>query len=136
MRNLIIILASLSVLLCGCYRPDGFDRDSLNDPAQRIIFEGKTVLSYEPLTCQRSVSSSRLDYRIFKDDLSAYYTVSLGSLPKKGGQEISGCSVKWTGTDKLYSLSGITLKVKAINSDEIVWLWDEDDQLAIVLQLL
>ena len=136
MRNLIIILASLSILLCGCSRPDGFDKDYLNDPAQRLIFGGKIVLSYEPLTCQRSVSSSRLDYRIFKDDLSAYYTVSLGSLPGTEGQEISGCSVKWTGSDKLYSLSDITLKVKAINSDEIVWLWDEDDQLAIVLQLL
>lgn len=136
MRNLMIILASLSLLLCGCNHPDGFDKDYLKDPSQRIIFEGKTVLSYEPLTCQRSVSSSRLDYRIFKDDLSAYYTVSLGSLPAKEEQEISGCSVKWTGPDKLYSLSGITLKVKAINSDEIVWLWDEYNQLAIVLQLL
>lgn len=136
MRNLIIILASLSFLLCGCSRPDGFDKDYLTDPTQRIIFGGKTVLSYEPLTCQRSVSSSRLDYRVFKDDLSAYYTVSLGSLPGKEDQEIKGCSVKWTGADKLYSLSGVTLKVKAINSDEIVWLWDGDNGLAIVLQLL
>lgn len=136
MRNLVIILASLSFLLCGCHRPDGFDKNYLNDPAQRIIYGGKTVMSYEPLTCQRSVSSSRLDYRIFKDDLSAYYTVSLGSLPGKEDQEIKGCSVKWTGSDKLYNLSGITLKVKAINSDEIVWLWDEDNGLAIVLQLL
>ena len=136
MRNLIIIFASLSILLCGCHRPDGFDRDYLNDPTQRLIFNGKTTLSYDPLTCQRSVSSSRCDYRIFKDDLSAYYTVSLGSLPGKEGQEIRGCSVKWTGADKLYNLSDITLKVKAINSDEIVWLWDDDNQLAIVLQLL
>lgn len=136
MRKTIIILFFLSVLFCGCGRRDHFDKDYLDDSTQRLVVGGKTVLSYEPLTCQRSVDATRKDYRVFKDDLSAYYTVSLGSLPGKADQEIRGCTVKWTGTDKLYTLSDVTLKVKAINSDEVVWLWDEYDELAIVLQLL
>ena len=125
-----------ALLLCACNPSAHFDRDYLEEGDVALVVDDVQAFQYVSQTCQMAFNKSRKEFRAFKDDMSDYFVVKLGQIPKSKGQKISGCSVSWTVSDDVKTLNDITLRVENIDSDGTVWLWDADNRAVVILQLL
>lgn len=136
MRPGFIILLCALPLLCSCNPSRHFDKDYLDESDVAVIVDNIKSFQYSSQTCQMAFNRERKEFRAFKDDMSDYFVVDFSSLPKSKGQKIPGCSVSWTTSDDLKTLNNVSFKVEDINSEGMVWLWDADDKLVVILQLL
>lgn len=135
-RFLPVIFLALALLLAGCHS-DGFDQVWLKEDNLCVAMDQQKVFSYDPLTCQLSFNRRNRTFRVFKDDLSDYYELTLGVMPSEEGERIDGCSLSWTTANDVKTLKGLTFAVEKIDpATEKVWLWCSSVGIVVIAQLL
>lgn len=122
-------------LLHSCSRE--YDPYYLKDDTVGIIVDSKTLLKYDELTCQVSYSRSENKFAAFKDDMSSYFILTLGSAPVASSGSIGNCSVKYTTSNDVVSQSGLNFSVeKRDDASGLLWLWCREKKIFIVAQML
>lgn len=135
MRRLIHALLLVVILFTACDPNGRFDREYLKDDCVSLKVEGDEVFRFDAPTCQTAYNMSDNEYRIFKDDMSEYFIIRLGSLPKSKGQKIKACSLKWTSLDDICFADNLDFRVENLESDGKVWLWESTRKIVVILQL-
>lgn len=138
MRKLlrILVLFLLASALAGCNKK-GYDPHYLKDDTVSAVVDSKTVFKYDDLTCQISFDRSGRKFAAFKDDMSSYYILTLGSLPSGSGQSIGNCSIKMTTDNDVIAYVGLTFRVeKADASSGKLWLWCAEKSIFIIAMML
>lgn len=132
----LLFLLSALVLSAGCHN-DGFDQAWLAEENLCVVSGQQMVFAYDPLTCQMSFNRSARTFRVFADDLSDYYVLTVGSLPSEEGERIDGCSLEWTTANDVKQLKGLTFNVEKIDvASGKVWLWCPAESLVVIARLL
>lgn len=134
--NLKILAFFLLVLLSqGCNRE--YDPYYLKDETVSITVDSKTLFSFDEMTCQMSYNQSECKFAAFKDDMSSYYILVLGSAPSGERQSIGNCSVRYTTSNDVVSLDGLTFSVEKLDaSSGKLWLWCKEKSIFIVAGML
>ena len=138
MRNRLLILGALAaaLLLAGCHN-DGFDQVWLTEESLCVVSGEQRAFTFDPLTCQQSFNRNTRTFRAFKDDLSDYYILRLGSLPSEEGERIEGCDLEWTTSNDVEKRKGLTFAVEKIEAQTgKVWLWCSSEKVVVIAQLL
>lgn len=135
-RFLPLAFLALTLLLAGCHS-DGFDQVWLKEDNVCVVSDNQKVFNYDPLSCQFSFNRRTRTFRAFKDDLSDYYMVQLGTMPSEEGERIDGCSLEWTTSNDVKTLSGLVFTVEKIDpATEKVWLWCASEGVVVIAQML
>lgn len=138
-RRLLQIILSSSLLLllllplCSC-----------NDASHRIAFcqsedlrlqvGGSTQFVYDPLTCQLSWNRSKLQWRIFSDNMSDFFIAELSEVPTELEQSITA-NLKWTTHSSVVTRKNLTLEVVRLEGEN-VWLWSSSARIGMSIRVL
>ena len=132
MKRIPIILAAL-VLLASC-RENGELPAFTGLDGIRFVSEGVTMFSYDSLTCQLGFNRETRTFRAHTDSMSDFFEVTLSALPTQGGEKVSG-DLTWTTSRDIRTKKDVALEVVRLEGDRI-WLWDEDEDIALVIRTL
>lgn len=126
----------LLAFVCCCCNNE-YDPYYLNDDIVSIVADSKTVFKYDELTCQLSYDRTECKFAAFKDDMSSFFILTLGSAPKSDNQSIGHCSLKYTTSNDVVSLDDLTFSVEKRDfSKGLLWLWCSEKKIFIVTRML
>lgn len=133
MRKLFFILLAASMLLCSCGGDEILSAFAARD-AVRLQVAGVEQLSFDPVSCQMAFSRQKRQFRVFTDNMSDYFVITLSRIPTSSGEEVSG-NLSYTTRTSTVNRKNITLKVIRLEGDRI-WLWNRQYRTGIEVQVL
>lgn len=137
MRGKLKILALFLLAFVCCCCSNEYDPYYLNDDIVGIVVDSKTIFKYEDLTCQLSYDRSECKFAAFKDDMSSFFILTLGSVPDGEKQSIGHCSLKYTTSNNVVSLDDLTFSVEKRDALEgLLWLWCSEKNIFIITRML
>lgn len=131
MKRLIYIF--LSIFLIQACTPAFTENTLLEQSEISLIWNGAVQVSFNPATCQLGYNDSRNEYRVYDDKLADWFTVRCSESPAEVGQQISA-DVSWTGAQSPKKFYGLTFIVKQISQEGLIWLWNEDKNIGIIIK--
>ncbi len=131
MKRLLPIIAAFSLLLCGC-REDNYLQPFMDRDGLFLEQDGLVVFRYNEATCQTAFNRSRCQFRVFTDNMSDFYSITLSEIPSEEGQNVTGTLV-WTSQEDTYTKRNVTFETLRIEGDRI-WLWT-GGRIGLVMQL-
>lgn len=134
MKNLYIIMAIIAALATGCR---GYDAEEVLLPRNDIslTIKGETIMSYEENSCQIGFNDERKEFRVLDNMLTDWFILRCEQIPSSQGQTIRA-ELEYTTVDDVKSITGLRLSVKKINTEGMVWMWEEEKEMGIVIKLL
>lgn len=126
--------AAAAVLMLSACQKTKVDQDFLNDNKLRLVENGRTIHSFNPLTWQVAYSEDKMEFRVFNDTMSDYYVLTCQELPTFVGQEIKA-SLKWSGAT-ISSRNNITFRVEKTDPRGRIWLWSKKSKIAVSVMAL
>ena len=100
--------------------------------ATGIYFNDKTSITYDETSFQQAFNHNRKNFRIQADDQSSYLNLAFTDrLPQKNGDE-AVAKVTYRTDTKGETVVIVKLKVVMIQ-DERMWLWNELQELGVIM---
>ena len=133
MKLRLIILAAIFAL-ASCTPKSELQAELLMDDVISIRWNGSTVIEYNSKSFQQGYNDTSHEYRIFKDDLSAWFTVKCSEKPVSEGQIITA-DIQWkTGSQPLKSFGNRKMVIKKADDSGLIWLWNDTDSIGIIIK--
>lgn len=124
------------LLLTGCHHSVEMDPAFIESDALCLKMDGKTVMTYDPLTWQLGYNAAKPEFSVFSDDMSSYYVLSCRSaLPVKIGEAVAA-DLEWTDGSRVKKESDLRFTVKRFGDDGTVWLWCAKKGIGVVVRVL
>ena len=134
MRKCLYIIAL--VLLCaGCKEKVEMDLEMYNSDQVSLMVKGKKVFTYTEGTCQLGYNRDLRQFRASNDDMTSFFVLTCGELPRQEGQEIRA-ELKWTSGSSVKTSGGLVFKVEKYDDTGLVWLWNSADKTGAVVKIL
>lgn len=133
MKRALPYLLLAALLLCSC-RDDRFITPFVAQDGIRLTVNGRTVFTYDPLTCQLGFNRQRGEFRVHTDNMSDFYTLQLSKIPEREGQEVTGTLV-WTTATDIYTKKNVTFTAEKLEGD-CIWLWTGNGRVGVVVKVL
>ena len=134
MRKCLYIIAL--VLLCaGCKEKVEMDLEMYNSDQVSLMVKGKKVFTYSEGTCQLGYNRDLRQFRASNDDMTSFFVLTCGELPRQEGQEIRA-ELKWTSGSSVKTSGGLVFKVEKYDDTGLVWLWNSADKTGAVVKIL
>ncbi len=132
MKRLILVL--LAAMAVSCVR---YDIDEILLPREDIslTMKGEDLYTYNPATCQISYNSKTMEYRVFDDKISEWFTLKCSERPMNEGQRITA-DLAWTAGKSTKSMKGLSFKVEKTDKTGRIWMWCDDKSIGIVIKNL
>ena len=93
------------------------------------------VMSFDENTCQMGYNSARNEYRIYDEKLANWYILRCSAKPTSEGQKVKA-DLEYAKEKDVKSLEGLDFSVEKTSSDGLVWLWNKDRKIGIVINNL
>lgn len=130
--RLIILTAILTFV--SCTSKNEMQAELLMDDIISIKWKGSTIIEYKKDSFQLGYNDKANEYRVFKDDLSSWFTVKCSEKPVAEGQTLTA-DIQWkSGSQALKSYSKINMVVKKADDSGLLWLWNNTDSIGIIIQ--
>ena len=130
----LILLVSLAVL-AACSPKETVDEVFVQSTDIQLRIDGVTLHTYQPLTWQLGSNRSRRQFRVMKDDGSAFYTLTCSAMPAQLDQTLEA-DLEWTSGSSVKNESGLSMKVVKTDADGTVWLWCNDKKIGVSIRTL
>ena len=130
----LILLVSLAVL-AACSPKETVDEVFVQSTDIQLRIDGVTLHTYQPLTWQLGCNRSRRQFRVMKDDGSAFYTLTCSAMPAQLDQTLEA-DLEWTSGSSVKNESGLSMKVVKTDADGTVWLWCNDKKIGVSMRTL
>jgi hypothetical protein len=132
MRRIIYIAAA--VLIVSACRYD-IDEILLSRDDISLTIKGELQMSFNENTCQLGYNTGRNEFRVYDEKLSDWFIVRCSAKPTSEGQEFTA-ELEYTTTADTRKLKGLHMEVQKISSDGMIWLWEKDKKIGIVVKSL
>lgn len=126
MKRLLGIVV-IALLAASCHNK--VREEFLASPDICLEENGKVLLTYNPLTCQISRNTSKMQYRIMDDTMSRYYMLTLRQMPESVGQTVVA-DLRWSTGVSVENYSALEFTVEKLESGQ-VWLWNSRRKIAV-----
>ena len=130
-RIIHMMLAMLCMTACGV----DVEEVLLSRSALSLTIKGETIISFDENTCQLGYNTGSNEYRVYDEKLTSWYIAKCSAMPTSEGQEIK-VDLEYTTQKSIKSIKGLECKVEKISSDGLIWLWNKDRQIGIILKQL
>jgi len=137
MRKYLYIIASILLLGTGCKEKEKVEIDPGMYESNQVslMVKGKLVFTFDEGNGQLGYNRSLKQFRAGNDDMTGFFVLTCGDLPRQEGQEFRA-DIQWTSGNSVKSSSGINLKVEKIDGTGLVWLWNATDKTGAVVKIL
>lgn len=126
-----MMLAMLCMTACGV----DVEEVLLSRSDLSLTIKGETIISFDENTCQLGYNTGSNEYRVYDEKLTSWYIAKCSVMPTSEGQEIK-VDLEYTTQKSVKSIKGLECKVEKISSDGLIWLWNKDRQIGIILKQL
>ena len=126
-----MMLAMLCMTACGV----DVEEVLLSRSDLSLTIKGETIISFDENTCQLGYNTGSNEYRVYDEKLTSWYIAKCSVMPTSEGQEIK-VDLEYTTQKGVKSIKGLECKVEKISSDGLIWLWNKDRQIGIILKQL
>lgn len=126
-----MMLAMLCMTACGV----DVEEVLLSRSDLSLTIKGETIISFDENTCQLGYNTGSNEYRVYDEKLTSWYISKCSVMPTSEGQEIK-VDLEYTTQKSVKSIKGLECKVEKISSDGLIWLWNKDRQIGIILKQL
>ena len=128
--SLTAILMAMVLFIASCSRTLEPDSTFISGSDIQLKVSGRVIYTYDPLTWQLSFSRERLEYRVFNDNMSEYYTLVSSELPLEKDQRITG-TLTWTTPRSSTTKKDLPFTVVKTYSQGTIWLWNGKEKIGI-----
>lgn len=131
-RKLIyFILAMLAVAACQ----DNYEEVLLVREDISLTVKDEVMMSFNENTCQLGYSSASNEYRVYDEKLSNWYIISCSEQPTTEGQSIKA-NLQYTTDKDVKTFTGLTFNVVKTSSEGLIWMWNKDKRIGIIIKNL
>lgn len=131
MMKRIIILAILAIT-SGCTMVDTFEvMLSLSEVS--LTWKGEVQMLYSPKNCQLAFNDKDIEYRVFDDNLTNWFTVKCSERPTAEGETITA-DVAWTGEKSIKKVYKKEFEVVKVDEKGNIWLQNDSDKIGIIIK--
>ena len=100
-----------------------------------LTVKGELQMAFDENTCQLGYNTARNEFRVYDESLTNWFILKCAETLTSEGQEFKAdLEYKTNGESK--TLNGLTFTVKSSNVDGLIWLWNRDKQIGIVVKSL
>lgn len=137
MKNNMIRRIIYTVLAATCLASCRYDIDEilLSRSDISLTIKGELQMSFDENTCQLGYNTGRNEFRVYDEKLSRFFIVRCSTKPASEGQEITA-DLEYTTAKDTRNLKDIAFKVEKTSSDGLVWLWNNDRKIGVVVKSL
>lgn len=128
------IAAFLAALMSIAACRDNIFPEFVSDSNVHLEMNGVTMLQYDEATCQMGFNRERRQFRMCTDSMSDYFSITMNMIPTAQDEKIKGDLV-WTTSRDVMSRKNIVLEVVKTEDDKF-WLWNEQERIALVIEIL
>lgn len=132
MRRIIYIAAA--VLIVSACRYD-IDEILLSRDDISLTIKGELQMSFNENTCQLGYNTGRNEFRVYDEKLSDWFIVRCSAKPTSEGQEVTA-ELKYTTNTDIKTMKGLKMEVQKLSSNGLVWLWEKDKKIGIIVKSL
>ena len=95
----------------------------------------QVLMSFDENTCQLGYNSARNEYRVYDESLADWYILRCSAQPTSEGQTVKA-DLEYTTEKDVKSLTDLEFSVEKTSSDGLVWLWNKERKIGIVIKNL
>ncbi len=130
-----LILPIILAVLAACTPKETVDEVFVQSTDIQLRIDGVTLHTYNPLTWQLGYNKNKRQFRVMKDDGSAFYTLTCSALPAQMDQTLEA-ALEWTSGSSVKNESGLSMKVVKTDAEGTVWLWCNDKKIGVSVRTL
>lgn len=127
-----IVLTLISIV--GCVGPQP-DEILLPRTEISLTIKGETAMEFIPATCQIGYNSERNEFRLVDNNLSDWVIFRSDAVPTDVGQKVKA-SLEYTSQNSVKTLRDLTFSVEKTSPEGLVWLWNKDKKIGIIIKVL
>lgn len=95
----------------------------------------QVLMSFDENTCQLGYNSARNEYRVYDENLANWYILRCSAQPTSEDQTVKA-DLEYTTAKDVKSLTDLELSVEKTSSDGLVWLWNKERKIGIIIKNL
>ncbi len=100
-----------------------------------LTLKGELQMSYNENTCQLGYNTARNEYRVYDESMENWFTLTCSAKPTSEGQKLKADLDYKTG-NSTKSYKELDFSVERTSSEGLVWLWNKDKQIGVVIKNL
>lgn len=100
-----------------------------------LTLKGELQMSYSENTCQLGYNTARNEYRVYDESMENWFTLTCSAKPTSEGQKLKADLAYKTG-NSTKSYKELDFSVERTSSEGLVWLWNKDKQIGVVIKNL
>lgn len=131
-RRYISIVASMIALSSCTY---DIDEVLLQRSEISLTVRGELQMSYDENTCQLGHNETRNEFRVYDDKLASWFILKCDARPTSVGQKLEA-DLEYTTTKDTKTVRDLTFTVERTNSEGMIWLWNQQQKIGIVVKAL
>ena len=95
----------------------------------------QVLMSFDENTCQLGYNSARNEYRVYDENLANWYILRCSAQPTSEGQTVKA-DLEYTTEKDVKSPTDLEFSVEKTSSDGLVWLWNKERKIGIIIKNL
>lgn len=100
-----------------------------------MTLKGELQMSFDENTCQLGYNTGRNEYRVYDEKLENWFILRCSAQPTSEGQEIKA-TLEYTVKGNTKTLNDLEFVVERTSSEGLIWLWNRDKQIGVVVKAL
>jgi hypothetical protein len=93
------------------------------------------LMSFDENKCQLGFNSACNEYRVYDENLANWFVLKCSAKPTSEGQKVT-VDLEYTTEKGIKTLADLEFSVVQTSSDGLVWLWNKDRKIGIVIKNL
>lgn len=129
----IIYMALVLFCVSACHMD--VEEAQFNQSDISLTIKGDLVMSFNENNCQLGYNTERNEFRVYDEKLENWFIVRCSTGPTSEGQKIK-VNLEYTTSKVTKTLNDLDCSVEQISSDGLVWIWNKDKQIGIIIKQL
>ena len=100
-----------------------------------LTIKEELVMSFDENKCQMGFNSARNEYRVYDEKLANWYIIRCSAKPTSVGQEVRA-DLEYTTDKDVKTFTGLEFSVEKTSSEGLVWMWNKERKIGIVIKNL
>ena len=129
------IYAAVAALAISACQSHNIEEVLLSRSDISMTMRGELQMAFDENTCQLGYNTGRNEFRVYDEKFENYFILSCSAKPTTEGQKLTA-DLEYKAADGVKTLTGLEFTVESTNSDGLVWLWNRDKKIGIVVKSL
>lgn len=100
-----------------------------------LTMKGELQMSFDQNTYQIGFNTGRNEYRVYDEKLENWFILRCSAQPTSEGQEIKA-TLEYTVKGDTKTLNDLEFVVERTSSEGLIWLWNRDKKIGVVVKAL